>query len=325
MRRWTEIAERVAATTKTSEKTAILAEYLAGLSPDELPIAAVFLTGRPFPEADQRSIGVGWAGLGGAVLRVAGADPEAHAPGLRPLVRRRHRRGRGAGGGGPRARPGDRADAARGRARRSRRSRPPRGRRPRPQLLDALLARSSPRTATGDRQGAQRRAADRAPRGPARGGHREGLRPPARRGQAGRDADRRRRADRDARPRGPPGRCRAGRCSTRSSSCSRRPAEDAAEIIGRLGPDGLGRGQVRRHPRPAPPGGRRGAPVLARPARHQRPVPRGGRRARGTCRGPGSSTASCSPGATASCCRSCSSRRGWAARTRPRRSSPTSR
>ncbi len=77
MRRWTETAERVAATTKTSEKTAILGEYLAGLSPDELPIAAVFLTGRPFPEADQRSIGVGWAGLGGAVLRVAGADPDA--------------------------------------------------------------------------------------------------------------------------------------------------------------------------------------------------------------------------------------------------------
>ena len=77
MRRWTETAERVAATTKTSEKTAILAGYLAGLSDDELPIAAVFLTGRPFPEADQRSIGVGWSGLGGSVLRVAGADPEA--------------------------------------------------------------------------------------------------------------------------------------------------------------------------------------------------------------------------------------------------------
>ncbi len=77
MRRWTEVAERVAATTKTSEKTAILADYLAGLTPAELPIAAVFLTGRPFPEADQRSIGVGWAGLGGAVLRVAGADADA--------------------------------------------------------------------------------------------------------------------------------------------------------------------------------------------------------------------------------------------------------
>ena len=54
MRRWSETAERVAATTKTGEKTAILAAYLAGLAPDELPAAAVFLTGRQFPEADKR-------------------------------------------------------------------------------------------------------------------------------------------------------------------------------------------------------------------------------------------------------------------------------
>ena len=77
MRRWGEVAGRVAATTKTSEKTAILAAYLADLPPADLPVAAVFLTGRPFPEADQRSIGVGWAGLAGAVLRVAGADGDA--------------------------------------------------------------------------------------------------------------------------------------------------------------------------------------------------------------------------------------------------------
>jgi DNA ligase-1 len=77
MRRWSETAERVAATTKTGEKTAILAAYLGGLTPDELPVAAVFLTGRPFPEADQRSLGVGWSGLAGAVLRTAGADGDA--------------------------------------------------------------------------------------------------------------------------------------------------------------------------------------------------------------------------------------------------------
>ena len=77
MRRWSEVAERVGATTKTSEKTAILADYLPALAPDELPIAAVFLTGRPFPEADGRTVGVGWSGLAGAVLRVAGADPDA--------------------------------------------------------------------------------------------------------------------------------------------------------------------------------------------------------------------------------------------------------
>ena len=77
MRRWSETAECVAATTKTGEKTAILAAYLAGLAPDELPAAAVFLTGRPFPEADQRSLGLGWSGLAGAVLRTAGADDDA--------------------------------------------------------------------------------------------------------------------------------------------------------------------------------------------------------------------------------------------------------
>jgi DNA ligase-1 len=77
MRRWSEVTERVAATTRTSEKTAILAAYLAGLPPDALPIAAVFLTGRPFPAADQRSIGIGWAGLAGVVLSIAGRDADA--------------------------------------------------------------------------------------------------------------------------------------------------------------------------------------------------------------------------------------------------------
>ncbi len=77
MRRWSETAERVAATTRTSEKTAILAEYLASLDAAELPIAAVFLTGRPFPEHDPRTLGLGWSGLSAAVLAVAGADQDA--------------------------------------------------------------------------------------------------------------------------------------------------------------------------------------------------------------------------------------------------------
>ena len=77
MRRWSEVADRVAATTRTSQKTTILAGYLAGLDAPDLPIAATFLTGRPFSAVDQRSIGLGWAGLTGAVLRVAGADGES--------------------------------------------------------------------------------------------------------------------------------------------------------------------------------------------------------------------------------------------------------
>ncbi len=72
MRRWSDLAERVAATTRTTEKTALLAEYLSGLDADELPIAAVFLTGRPFPEADQRATGLGWAAIATAVAEVAG-------------------------------------------------------------------------------------------------------------------------------------------------------------------------------------------------------------------------------------------------------------
>ena len=74
MRRWSELAERVAATTRTSEKTALLAEYLRTLSPDELPIAVVFLTGRPFPEADQRATGIGWATIAAAVSAVTAGD-----------------------------------------------------------------------------------------------------------------------------------------------------------------------------------------------------------------------------------------------------------
>ncbi len=77
MRRWSEVAGRVSATTRTSEKTAILADYLASLAPDELPIAAVFLTGRPFPEVDQRSVGIGWSGITSAVVAVAGTDRDA--------------------------------------------------------------------------------------------------------------------------------------------------------------------------------------------------------------------------------------------------------
>ena len=74
MRRWSDLAERVAATTRTSEKTGMLADYLRTLDEDQLPIAVVFLTGRPFPEADQRSTGIGWAAIATAVAEIAGAD-----------------------------------------------------------------------------------------------------------------------------------------------------------------------------------------------------------------------------------------------------------
>jgi ATP-dependent DNA ligase len=79
MRRWSELAERLAATSRTSEKTALLAEYLRGLTPDELPIAAVFLTGRPFAEADQRAAGLGWSAIATTVTELGGVPRAALA------------------------------------------------------------------------------------------------------------------------------------------------------------------------------------------------------------------------------------------------------
>ncbi len=77
MRRWSEVAERVAATTRTSEKTRLLADELRTLPADELPIAAVFLAGRPFAEADSRSTGLGWATMASAVTGLAGVPAGA--------------------------------------------------------------------------------------------------------------------------------------------------------------------------------------------------------------------------------------------------------
>ena len=79
MRRWSELAERVASTTRTSEKTGLLADYLRTLDAAELPIVVVFLTGRPFPEADQRATGIGWATIANALGRVSGTDRSALA------------------------------------------------------------------------------------------------------------------------------------------------------------------------------------------------------------------------------------------------------
>ncbi len=77
VQRWSELADKVGATTRTSVKTSLLATYLSSLEPEELPIAAVFLTGRPFSEADQRTTGLGWATIATAVTNVAGTPAGA--------------------------------------------------------------------------------------------------------------------------------------------------------------------------------------------------------------------------------------------------------
>ena len=79
MRRWSEVAERVSATTRTSVKTDLLAAYLRTLEIAQLPIAAVFFAGRPFAEVDGRTTGMGWAAISGAVAGLADLPGDALA------------------------------------------------------------------------------------------------------------------------------------------------------------------------------------------------------------------------------------------------------
>jgi DNA ligase-1 len=77
MRRWSEVAARIAATSRTTEKVLTLAEYLRSLDPQELPLAVTYLTGRPFPERDPRSSGIGWAAIAAAAEQIVNAGPGA--------------------------------------------------------------------------------------------------------------------------------------------------------------------------------------------------------------------------------------------------------
>src|SRR3954452_11279451 len=73
MREWADVAERVASTTRTSEKVAAVSGDLSSLASDEdLATATVFFSGRPFPERDPRTTGIGWAQIAAVAERIAG-------------------------------------------------------------------------------------------------------------------------------------------------------------------------------------------------------------------------------------------------------------
>src|SRR5438309_10601361 len=52
-------ADRIAATTKKLQKTALLADYFKSVSVDEAAVAAVFFSGRPFPAWEETTLQVG--------------------------------------------------------------------------------------------------------------------------------------------------------------------------------------------------------------------------------------------------------------------------
>ncbi len=67
-----EACERIAATTKKLEKTAIVADYLKSLTLEEASASAVFLSGRPFPVWEETTLQVGGSLLWRIVAELSG-------------------------------------------------------------------------------------------------------------------------------------------------------------------------------------------------------------------------------------------------------------
>jgi len=72
MRAFAAVCEAVAATTKKTEKVRLVAEYQRSLPVNEAAQSAVFLSGRPFPAWDERTLQVGGALLWRTVSELSG-------------------------------------------------------------------------------------------------------------------------------------------------------------------------------------------------------------------------------------------------------------
>ena len=59
--KFTDVGEAIAATPAKLEKVRLLSEYLRILPNEQLPIATTYLTGKPFPQSDLRTLQVGWS------------------------------------------------------------------------------------------------------------------------------------------------------------------------------------------------------------------------------------------------------------------------
>jgi DNA ligase-1 len=76
MRKFAEACERIAGTTKKLEKIAIVADYLKSGPPEEASVAAVFLSGRPFPAWEETTLQVGGRLLWKVVGELSGKNEE---------------------------------------------------------------------------------------------------------------------------------------------------------------------------------------------------------------------------------------------------------
>ena len=73
MQRLAELCERIAATTRKTEKIAFLAEYFRSRELPDAAISAVFLSGRAFPAFDERTLQIGGSLLWKLVAELTGA------------------------------------------------------------------------------------------------------------------------------------------------------------------------------------------------------------------------------------------------------------
>ena len=74
---WAALCERLAGTTKKLEKRAWMADYLREAPVEGAALAALYLSGTPFPETDRRQLNVGGASLWRVVEELTKASDAA--------------------------------------------------------------------------------------------------------------------------------------------------------------------------------------------------------------------------------------------------------
>ncbi len=68
------VAEQIRETTRKLEKIELLRTYFTSLDAVAMPLAALFFTGRPFPQSDERRLNLGWSAIRRAVLEATGLN-----------------------------------------------------------------------------------------------------------------------------------------------------------------------------------------------------------------------------------------------------------
>ena len=76
MREFAKAAERISGTTKKLEKIAIVADYLIARPREEAAVAAIFLSGRPFPAWEETTLQVGGRLLWQVIEELSGKSPQ---------------------------------------------------------------------------------------------------------------------------------------------------------------------------------------------------------------------------------------------------------